>query len=438
MILLATSYFIAGFINVLIFIFIVIGVATNRVDRVSWTLFLVSVGLIVSKVTGLLQNWSDVYNFVDSQLLISIIGITMVLAILNRSGLLQLLTIAILRKTSSDFSSLVWILSALVLILSFLISNILAFIIVASITILIADSAEFDPKPLLFLQLVISNLSAILTPIASYSATYISLLLGWGYGQFIVLSLPFVIPVFFITVLFTKKYFKKEFIDLKNKQLDSHLRDLIRSFDPMTFINKKLIKKTIFVFSVVIFLLIFGQIIGMTIDFTLLIGIVLVLVIFPDESESILRNDVDWKLLFYLTGIFIISGLIATSNLITITFSPVVEFTEQMPSIGILVVTWVLGFLTIIIEDLPIVFVFQPTLITLPHQTALWWGVLTATHLTDSIFTISSVNGIVLTDMLKKEGNNISFIAYFKYGISITIIQYIFYSIYVIFLITIL
>ena len=162
----ATAYILVGIINTILFLLIIAGVATDRVDKVSWTLLFVVVGLIISKATGLLNNWEQVYSYVDSQLLISIIAITMVLAILDHSGVLQLLTIAILRKTSTDFSSLIWIVSLLVLILSFFISNILAFIIVASITLLIANSAEFNHRPLLFLELVVSNLGAILTPIA--------------------------------------------------------------------------------------------------------------------------------------------------------------------------------------------------------------------------------------------------------------------------------
>ena len=433
----ATSYIIIGVINTIFFLFIIAGVATDRVDKVSWTLLFVIGGLVISKASGLLTSWEQLYSYIDSQLLISIIGITMVLAVLDRSGVLQLLTIAILRKTSSDFSSLVWILSILVLILSFLISNILAFIIVASITILIANSAEFNPKPLLFLELVVSNLGSILTPIASYTATYISLTFGWDYPDFLILSTPFVIPTLFITVWFTKIYFRKEFNELKEKHLNSYLSGLIRSFDPMTFINRRLIRRAMFIFITVLMLLIFGHYIGISIDIALLTGLALVLIVCPNDSESILKNDVDWKLLFFLSGIFIISGLINDSQLMTLAFKPFIQFTDQSPSIGIVVIVWVLGIVTIAVENLPMIFLFKPTLISLPHQTALWWGILAATHLTDSVLLISSVKGVILSDMLRKEGTPVKFFSYLKYGLSITLIHYILFSLYILLLIKI-
>ena len=258
---------------------------------------------------------------------------------------------------------------------------------------------------------------------------------GWDYAEFILLSVPFVIPTVFITVWFTKIYFRKEFAELKEKQLDSSLSGLIRSFDPMIFINRRLIGWTIVIFISVLLLLIFGPYIGISIDFALLTGLTLVLIFCPKESETILKNDIDWKLLFFLSGIFIISGLINASQIMILAFQPFIKFTDQMPSIGIVSIVWILGIITIAVENLPMIYLFQPALVGLPHQTALWWGILVSTHLTDSVLLISSVKGVILIDMLKKEGVFVNFFSYLKYGLSITIIHYILFTIYVLFLI---
>ncbi|MHA1542116.1 MAG: SLC13 family permease [Candidatus Hodarchaeales archaeon] len=416
---------ITGLLLTAIFFVTLIIIATEKIDKVSITLLGVLIAIIVASITGLIDDLHIVYQWFDLELIMTIVGVTIIMEMLKSSGLLEVFILYILRNIRGSFYVLAMILSLSVIVLSIMITNVLALIIVSSITILISQVGEFNPKPLLFLELVYSNLAGMLTPIASYTAAYVSLEQNWSYLDFILLSLPFVIIMVLLTIPITYFMFKDIFLDMKDKEASFgiELKRLMKTIDPWSFVDsrKDFYKASIIFILVTVFLAV-GTSLGFSVDIICISGGITVLIFFSDHVESFIKA-VDWPMLFFLTGIFIMSGLIQLTGLPLLLNEPTLELIEISPELGIIGFSWVLGALTSIIENIPLIFLLRPLIDAISLSTnshIVWWAILAVVNITDSVVLISSVKGIYIMEMSKREGIPITFMEYLRYGFIIT------------------
>ncbi|MFX0084935.1 MAG: SLC13 family permease [Candidatus Hodarchaeota archaeon] len=418
-----------GVFLTVIFLIVLLVIATEKIDKVSITLTGVVISLFIALTFGLIKNLNILYLWIDLELLLTIIGITLIMEMLKKSGILEVFILYILSSIKGSFDILMVILASSVFFMSMIMTNVLALIIIAQITILIAEVAEINPKPMLFLELVISNLAGMLTPIASYTAAYVSLEQGWTYLEFLLISLPYVSIMVTITIIFTRYImFRDVMLNMKEKErsFGFQLRRILQIIDPWVFVDSKRdFYKAIVIFSVVTVFFAVGTTIGFSVDIICLLGGMIVLIMFSENVEEFIRS-IDFPMLFFLCGIFIMSGLIQETNLPLLLNDPITQIVGQSPILGITVFSWILGALTSIIENIPLIFLLRPLIDLISSQTnaiTVWWAILAVVNITDSAILISSVKGIYIMEMSKREGMPIGFMEYFRYGVSVTIIH---------------
>ena len=428
-----------GIVLTAIFFIILIVVASERFNKVSVTLVGVLLTILVASSTNLIDNANIVYQWFDLELIMTIVGVTIIMEMLKTSGLLEVFILYLLRNIRGSFYILTIILSVSVLILSMMITNVLALIIVSSITILISQVAEFNSKPILFLELVYSNLAGMLTPIASYTAAYVSLEQKWSYFDFLLISIPFVILMALLTIPITYYLYRDTFLAMKEKQntFGIELQQILKTIDPWNFVDSRRdFYKAVFIFVVVTIFLAVGTSLGYTVDIICIGGGVLVLIFFSDHVEEFIKS-IDWPMIFFLTGIFIMSGLIQLTEIPLLLNDPIKELLEFSPQLGLISFSWILGAMTGIIENIPLIFLLRPLIdlisATLEPKIA-WWSILAVVNITDSVILISSVKGIYIMEMSRREGIPITFSEYIRFGLVITISHLIGMAGYIIFL----
>lgn len=425
-----------GIVLTIIFLIVLLVIASEKIDKVSITLAGVMITLSIAFVFGLVDNFNVLYQWIDLELLLTIMGITLIMEMLKKSGILEVFILYILRSIRGSFDILMVILAIAVFFMSMMMTNVLALIIVAQITVLIAEVAEINPKPMLFLELVISNLAGMLTPIASYTAAYVSLEQGWTYLEFLLISLPFVSIMVAFTIIFTR-YFMYRDVMLEMKKKESsfgfHLQRLLQVIDPWNFVDSKRdFYKAIVIFSGLTAFFAIGTTIGFSVDVICVFGGCIVLILFSEHVEEFIRS-IDFPMLFFLSGIFIMSGLIQETNLPLLLNEPMTQIVDISPLLGITIFSWTLGILTSIIENIPLIFLLRPLIDLISSQTSpfvVWWAILAVVNITDSVVLISSVKGIYIMEMTKREGIQIGFVEYLKYGFPVTIIHLLGMAIY--------
>jgi len=432
-----------GILLTTLFLIVLILIASEKFNKVAITFSGVIIALIISVVTGVIDKFEVIYEWIDLPLILTIIGITLLMEMLQKSGIVEVFILYILRTIQGSLDVLMALLALSIFIMSAVMTNVLALIIISSITILIAEVAEFNAKPLLFLELVVANLAGMLTPIASYTSAYVSLTQGWSYFDFLILSTPFVGAMVGITILYTRFFYKDIFTEISIKQhnFGQQLNRILQTIDPWSFVDsRKHFYRAIAIFLVISALLSVGTSIGLSVDIICLIGGMVVLIFFSNHIEEFLKK-IDWSMIFFLAGIFIISGLIQSTNLAILLQTPTEELIRFSPFWGVLGFSYILGLLTSIIENIPLIFLLRPLIDLISQQIdprIIWWSILAVVNITDSLLLISSVKGIYIMENAAKHGMGLKFTDFLRYGVSITLIHLISMAFYIFFLFAVL
>ncbi|HKZ42554.1 MAG TPA: SLC13 family permease, partial [Candidatus Hodarchaeales archaeon] len=158
---------------------------------------------------------------------------------------------------------------------------------------------------------------------------------------------------------------------------------------------------------------------------------------------------IDWTLLFFLSGVFLVSDLTSRSGIITFIFDPIISASSNLDPVSLLLfIGYFFGLATSFIENLPLLLLIQPVITGVAANPGFivpqigeylsWWTILASVGITDSLMLVSSVKGIFLLSLLSNEGRKVGFVSYLKFGTLITFVQLFLMSIYIFFLFIIL
>ncbi|MFC1656285.1 sodium:proton antiporter, partial [Patescibacteria group bacterium] len=92
-----------------------------------------------------------------------------------------------------------------------------------------------------------------------------------------------------------------------------------------------------------------------------------------------------------------------------------------------LIVLWVSGFVSMILDNIPFVTVMIPVIVGIQLQfpetdmTILWWALSLGACLGGNGTLIGASANVISADLAKKEGVNISFMGYMKFSLPLTI-----------------
>ncbi len=145
---------------------------------------------------------------------------------------------------------------------------------------------------------------------------------------------------------------------------------------------------------------------------------------FQKRTDKYLKA-IDLPMLFFLNGIFIMSGVIQLTGLFLI-FNPLIEqLLTSSPFLGIATLSNLIGLMSSVVENVSMLALTRPLIDTASIYNArlVWWTVLATVSINDSLLLISSVKGLYILEAARKEGIKIKFWEYTKYGVLITVIQ---------------
>ena len=142
-------------------------------------------------------------------------------------------------------------------------------------------------------------------------------------------------------------------------------------------------------------------------------GALLVTRLKPDKMLNI-----DWTLLVFFSGLFIVTGAIEVSGLSAKLF----ELLTPVVNGGIVPLSLATAVLSNIISNVPAVLLFRSVIPTLPDPQTAWLTLPMASTLAGNFTLLGSVANLIVAEIAGQRGIKLSFGAYLRVGIPITII----------------
>lgn len=366
-------------------------------------------------------------NYVDFDTIFLLVGMMLLVSTIRDIGFFDYVAFKIIKFSKNSLFNIFILLNIFVALFSAFIDNVTTIMIFIPITLAIADAAEISPIPLIFSEVLSSNIGGTATLIGDPPNILIGNAARLSFNDFILnTSFPSLLSIFFILIylIITKRklFFKK----------------LEFSIDDFS-ISKKNLFKSLSILITVLLLFVFQEKLGIhssVIAFGM--GFISVLVIDPKNIEKHF-TEIEWGTIFFFIGLFIITGALEDTGIlkqVAVFFSK--EFGSSPRLFGMVLIImsfFVSGFF----DNIPFTATMIPVIKMLPsinasfvNLTPFWWALSLGVCYGGNLTPIgASANIVAITMLLKYSNKKVSFVDYMKFSLVPSIISLLIAILYV-------
>lgn len=178
-------------------------------------------------------------------------------------------------------------------------------------------------------------------------------------------------------------------------------------------IARPLLRKSLFATLVMTAALLFG----MEPPLAALVAALILLITRHTEPDAILQQ-VDWSLLVFFSGLFIVTGALESMGISEQLFVLAQPLAQQ----GVAMLTVVAVVLSNLVSNVPAVLLFRPFVSQFSNPPQVWLTLAMATTLAGNLTLLGSVANLIVAESARRQGVNLAFGEYLKAGLPITLL----------------
>ena len=427
---------ISVFISLGCFIGVIILIITGKLNRAIASL---AGAVIVYFVLIYLENkdfkiildllfGSESEGFVNLHSLILIIGMMFIVEISKEAGLFQFIALNLIKLSKGKPLYLMSIFCIITIFISAILNNILTVIILIPLTITVSRILNVNPSPYILTQAILVNIGGTFFTISSIPNILISTYAEIPFLAFFLNVGVLSLIIFVFTLVFFIFIFKKAL------QVPQEGIDILMEFNVWNFVpDKKLLFKslTVLITLFVLFIIIPTSLVSTDI-IALLMAVILIIISRLDPKQII--SKIDFELIFYLLGIFVIAGALDVLGVVQILGTSMASISGGSVFFQVLIILWFSAFLSSAIDNIPITKVLIPVIGTISGNfpanvgQQFYYSLAIGANWGDNLTPMG--DNILVVQISENNKRPISFRQFFKIGFFTTIYQLILVSIY--------
>ena len=391
---------------VIIFVITFLGIIYTRlpkvnIDRPSAAFF----GAVAMILFGVL-TFEEAVLAIDFNTIALLLGMMIIIVVLELDGFFTFIAEKTISLSKSRNQLLIIIVFITGIASAFLVNDAVV-LLFTPVIIQICRSAKLNPIPYLIAEIMASNVGSAMTITGNPQNILIGMQSGISYSKFLFHLLPVSFLGMILIVPLTKIFFRKEF---KNgNQLVFQGNEFNYNFQSM--------KYSVPIFLGIIILFFFHHTLDLSIPLIALVGASLILIIGKIRPSKVIK-EVDWVLLLFFAGLFIVVQGIEKVGVLDqfIDNTPISNNLEGLVSLHALSLV-----LSQIVSNVPYTILMLPILKSASSD-LLWLSLASAATLAGNATIIGAVANLIVIEVAKKYDIEIGFWQFFKVGFLITII----------------
>ncbi|GIW78697.1 MAG: transporter [Gemmatales bacterium] len=363
--------------------------------------------IIAAMYFGLfLDEAKDVHEIIGEDLGVIgvIVGTSILVDIVGRSGLFHFLAIKIVKQTGGDPVRLLFFLVLATMAFVTFLTIAPGTLIMVSLTLVVTKELDLDPKPYILAVALAANSAALMT----FASGICTLMLGTAgrlpYVDFFRVTTPMaILSVVVVYFVIRKRYapllVTHGDVDERQKKVDG--------FDEWALVKDR----RLFIRSAII---LGGTIVGFALAESLRVGMdfiafcggtaaLLFSGIYPDEAIK----KVNWTVILFFVGLFVIIGAVRESGLLTVLAHNMVAVFGGNPTLLMMVMAIFVLVLSGIVDNIPVAATLIPIVRAMGEQgvavNPLWWTLIIASNLGGNSTPVGSVSTVIALHALEKE-----------------------------------
>lgn len=406
-------------IGVLIFIVTFYFIITEKISS-AWATML---GGLIMALIGILneeQALKAIYERLE--ILLLLIGMMMMVHIISETGVFQWFAIKVAQFTKGEPFRLIVMLSLITALCSAFLDNVTTILLMAPISILLANELRIDPFPFVMTEIMSANIGGLATLIGDPTQLIIGSEGELGFNAFLANTAP--MAIISMMILLGNVYF----FYCRKMHISRDLKIRIMEIDSSRSLKDiEVLKVSMIIFSMVLIGFVLNNFINKGLAIIALSGAMFLVVLTKKEPKEILVN-VEWETLFFFIGLFMMITGIENLHIIDFIGNKLADFTKGNFKLALISITWLSGMFTSVIGNVAnaatvskIVNVMLPTFQGQSNLNALWWALSFGSCLGGNLTILASATNVVAVAASKKAGCKIDFVKFLKFGASISV-----------------
>jgi len=418
------------------FIGVILLIVTERLNRaVAALIGAVIVYLTLTFLEGMdfkvileLLFGSESEGFVNLHSLILIIAMMFIVQISNEAGLFQFFALNLIKLSKGKPFYLMSIFCVITILISAVLNNILTVIILIPLTITVSRILNVNPSPYILTQAILVNVGGTFFTISSIPNILISNYAEIQFADFFLNVGTLSLLIFVFTLLFFIFVFKNAL------EIPQDGIKILREFNVWNFVpNKILLLKSLFSLIILFIMFIIIPPSLLTTDIIALI-IALILILISRIEVKEIFSKIDFELILYLLGIFVIAGGLELLGLVQLLGESMANLSGGDLYFQLLIILWISAFLSSAIDNIPITKVLIPVIGTISSDfppnigDQFYYSLAIGANWGDNLTPLG--DNILVVQLAEANKRPISFKQFFKIGFITTVYQLIIISIY--------
>lgn len=399
-------------IAIVIFLVTMAAIMTEKLHR---TVAAVA-GALLLILTGVLSVESG-FSYVDLNTLGVLIGMMLFVAVVKNSGIFEYIAIKAAKIAKGRPWPLMVLFALITAVLSAFLDNVTTVLLIGPMTLAITSMLRINPIPFFMTQIMASNIGGTATLIGDPPNIMIGSAAGLSFTDFITNTGVAVLFVLAATIVCFY------FIYGRKLHVEPEAMDSILQLDENKAIkDRSLLIKSVVMILLVVFGFVFHSQLHLESCTIALTAAAVMLLIGRQDVEEIVAG-VEWTTILFFTGLFIVVGGLQETGVIQILANGLMDLTEGHMTLTILLILWVSAIVSSFLDNIPFVATLIPLILTMQSSgvdvTPLWWAVSLGACLGGNGTLIGASANVVLSDISKKFGHEITFMQFFKRGFPI-------------------
>ena len=411
-------------------------VMSERVNRA--IVALLAAGLMI--FAGILTQDAAI-DGVDFNTLGLLTGMMVIVAVTKRSGVFQYLAIWSAKKVQARPWGILVMLTLVTALLSAFLDNVTTVLLIAPVTLLIAEELRVSPYPFLFSEIFASNIGGTATLIGDPPNIMIGSAVDLTFNDFVMNLSPVVLVVRLVTLV------PIYLIWGRKMHAEPQYRERVMRFDEREAItDPRLLKQSLSVLGLVLTAFVLAHPLHLEPATIAMFGgaLLLLLANWPHGADEQARNvhhaftEVEWVTIFFFVGLFIVVHGLDSTGLLRMLAEWLVGVTGGDLTVTSLSILWVSAVASAVVDNSPFVATMIPLIKSMAPTFGgpeglmpLWWSLSLGACLGGNGTLVGASANLIVAGLAERAGQPIRFVPFLLAAFPLMLLSIVISTVYI-------
>ena len=399
-----------------IFIGIYALIVTEKIHRTLAALLGASLVILLKLV-----DQHEAFASVDFNVIFLLAGMMIIANVLAKTGIFQWIAVEAVRRTQGRPYRLLVLTSVITAVVSAFLDNVTTVVLLTPITFFVAQRLGTSPIPFLISQVLASNIGGTATLIGDPPNIIIGSQMGKDFNDFLANLAPVATAALAAYLLMARWLFRDELRAAVSALEPDDIERLVAEERKIT--NVPLMRVSLGVMALTILGFLLSRPLGLEGATIAMTGAVVLMIVAREDVHEIF-NTVEWPTLFFFIGLFILVGAVVRAGIISDLATGVLSLTGGRTDVAALMVLWMSGFISAIVDNIPYTVTMVPLIQALGQNVdrePLIWALALGANFGGNATIVGASANVVVASMSEARGYPITFVQYLRYGVPATL-----------------